>query len=100
MADGSIRNGYSIRVMNKEHTEKAFDLTVPGQAGQLSVLGQDGHGDGVRLRAPPDGVATYHVFLQLPRAAVTKEQSDLTFELKDADGGRVETFATIFRGPK
>ncbi len=100
MADGSIRNGYSIRVMNKEHTEKAFDLTVPGQDGQLSVLGQDGHGDSVRLRAPPDGVATYHVFLQLPRAAVTREQSDLTFELQDADGAPIGSFATIFRGPK
>ena len=71
-----------------------------GPDGRLSVLGQDGHGDGVRLRAPPDGVATYHVFVQLPRAAVTREQSDLTFELQDADGGPVGTFATIFRGPK
>ena len=64
------------------------------------MLGQDGHGDSVRLRAPPDGVATYHVFLQLPRAAVTREQSDLTFELQDADGGPAGSFATIFRGPK
>jgi hypothetical protein len=100
MADGSIRNGYAIRVMNKEHVEKRYQLGVLGGGGRLSVLGQDGYGDTVTLLAPPDGVATYHVFLQLPRAAVTSELSDLTFELEVTDSGRRASFASVFRGPK
>jgi cytochrome c oxidase accessory protein FixG len=100
MSDGSIRNGYGIRVMNKEHAEKAYSLAVEGGGGRLSVLGQDGYGDTVTLLAPADGVATYHVFLQLPREAVKGQLSDITFELKDTDSGRVEKFSSVFRGPK
>ena len=35
LADGSIRNGYSLRMMNKAHGE-AFELTVPAMDGQLT----------------------------------------------------------------
>lgn len=100
MADGSIRNGYVIRVMNKAHQEKTYALSAKGVDGILSVLGQDGRGEAVKLVAPPDGVATYHVFLQLPRAAVTSELSDLTFVLEDTDTEQATEFRSVFRGPK
>jgi hypothetical protein len=54
----------------------------------------------VTLAAPADGVASHHVFVQLPRAAVPAEQNDLGLVLEDADTGNVTTYSTIFRGPK
>ena len=100
MTDGSIRNGYTIRVMNKEHVIKSYELgTAPGSA-HLAVQGVEGGGPAVPLSAPPDGVATYHVFVQLPRSEVPGEQNELELTLKDLGTGRVTTYGTIFRGPK
>ena len=100
MSDGSIRNGYMIRVMNKEHAPKSYELALRGAEGSIAVQGVEGHGPTATLTAPPGGVASHHVFVLLPRAAVTGEQSDLSLTLKDADTGTITTYDTIFRGPK
>jgi hypothetical protein len=60
----------------------------------------EGQGSTISLTAPPGGVASHHVFVQLPRAAVTGEQSDLTLTLQDTGSGTITTYDTIFRGPK
>lgn len=99
LADGSIRNGYTIRVMNKEHATKTFELALPAGDGRIAVQGREGEGASVSLTAPPGGVATYHVFVQLPRAAVTAAQSDLELTLRDLDKGTVAAHRTVFRGP-
>ena len=102
LSDGSIRNGYTIRVMNKSTRPKAFELAVAGHAGPAQRAGGE---DGPRRRcsaaAPPTASATYRVFLHLPREAVTREQSDLTF---DADAtptaARVRTLRHRLPGPE
>ena len=99
LADGSIRNGYIIRVMNKEHAEKDYLLSVQGN-GRLSVQGREGQSPSVPLAAPPDGLGTHRVFVQLPRQEVKDEQSPLTFLLEDIATGKVTSYRTIFRGPK
>ena len=65
-----------------------------------SVEGVEGAGETVSLAAPPDGVASYHVFVLLPRSEVPAERNDLELTLKDLDSGSVTTYGTIFRGPK
>jgi cytochrome c oxidase accessory protein FixG len=99
MSDGSIRNGYVIRVMNKEHAPKTWELGLSAADGRIAVQGAEGLGPTALLDAPPGGVASHHVFVQLPRAAVTGAQSDLTLTLKDQTTGKITSYPTIFRGP-
>ncbi len=100
MSDGSIRNGYVIRVMNKEHTAKSYELGVENADGRIAVQGAEGSGPTAILTAPPGGVASHHVFVQLPRAGVPDEQSELELTLKDLETGRITSYESIFRGPK
>ena len=100
MTDGSIRNGYTVRVMNKQHATKSYELGTSHGSARLAVQGVEGAGETVSLAAPPDGVATYHVFVLLPRSEVPGERNDLELTLKDLDSGSVTTYGTIFRGPK
>ena len=100
MSDGSIRNGYVIRVMNKEHAPKRYELGLTTTEGRIAVQGVDGQGATATLAAPPGGVASHHVFVQLPRATVTSDQTDLELTLKDLETGHITTYDTIFRGPK
>ena len=99
LADGSIRNGYVIRVMNKEHAVKDYLLSVQG-GGRVSVQGRDGQGEAVPLAAPADGLGTHRVFVQLSRQDLKAEQSPLTFLLEDTSTGKVSSYRTIFQGPK
>jgi polyferredoxin len=99
MSDGSIRNGYTVRLINKQRAERVFRLGAAGVDGRLSVVGQPSHGATLTLPVPPDGVATHRIFLQLPRAEVETEVNELTFQLEDPRSGKVATVDTIFRGP-
>jgi polyferredoxin len=99
LADGSIRNGYTVRLINKQRAPRVFRLGAAGVDGRLSVVGQPSHGATVTLPVPPDGVATHRFFLQLPRAEVEAEVNDVTFQLEDPRTGNVATVDTIFRGP-
>jgi cytochrome c oxidase accessory protein FixG len=99
LSDGSIRNGYTLRLMNMERAEKRFVLGVAGEEARINVLGQGGHGSTVTLAAPPDGVASYRIYVQLPRSAVTDEVQDITFTLEDLATGRSAEFESVFRGP-
>ena len=100
LADGSIRNGYTIKILNKERADRAYRLSVAGLAGaQLTVLGQDEPKPVVTLLAPPDGVGTHRVYLRLPRAAVKGEVMDIGLVLEDTVTGQQHRFETIFRGP-
>ncbi len=100
LADGSIRDGYTIKIMNKEHAEKSYRLSLAEGEGLLALAGEGGAGTALDLAAPPDGVGTHRVYLRLPREQVTAEVSNVAFLLTDTATGRSERFQTIFRGPK
>jgi cytochrome c oxidase accessory protein FixG len=100
LADGSIRNGYTLRVMNKARSGRAFQLGVAGADALLNLPGQAAHASTVTLLAPPDGVASHRVYVQLPPAQVPEEVNDITFVLTDTATGTANEFASVFRGPK
>ena len=100
LADGAIRNAYTFRLMNKEQSERSLQLAVPDTQARINVLGQEGHASSVTLLAPPDGMQSYRVFVQLPRSEVKGEVGDITFSLTDAITGKVSEFKSVFRGPK
>ncbi len=102
LSDGSIRNGYTIKILNKTLDSRSYLLGIEGlDAPSLTVVGQEGEGAGSAvLEAEPDSVASYRVFLRLPREAVEAELLSFTFTLTDADSGEVARNETVFRGPK
>ncbi|MDH3664085.1 MAG: cytochrome c oxidase accessory protein CcoG [Alphaproteobacteria bacterium] len=102
LADGSIRNGYTVKVLNRVREAKTYALTVEGLDGAtLSVLGlENGDDSAALLDAEPDQVSTYRLFVTAPSAAVTEAVQDLRVVLTDQDDQEAHSFDTIFRGPK
>ena len=101
LSDGGIRNGYTIKVINKSRGERTLTLTLEGIEGAaMRVVGQeDADSDHVTLAARPDGVATYRIYVRVPRGVVRGESMPVTFALRDAAGGEVAYHGTVFRGP-
>ncbi len=102
LADGSIRNGYTIKVLNQVREPKTYELTLKGLDGAtLKVLGlKNGGTQSTLLEAKPDQVSTYHIFVTAPAASVREAVQDLHVVLTDQNDGEAFGFETIFRGPK
>jgi cytochrome c oxidase accessory protein FixG len=101
LSDGSIRNGYTLKILNKVRDARRFDLSVeaPERAG-MQIVGLDRPDAGpVSLDAPPDGVATYQVYVRLPPVEGAAASQPLVFRLTDREGGRFVRYESIFRGP-
>ena len=102
LADGSIRNGYTVKVLNRVREPKTYALTLQGLDGAtLSVLGLDsGGGRSAELAGKPDQISTYRLFVTVPPTTNLEAVQDLTVTLTDQADEAVFSFETIFRGPK
>jgi cytochrome c oxidase accessory protein FixG len=99
LSDGSIRNGYTFKILNKIHEHRSYDLKVRGiQGAEVSAVGQ--HGDNPVFTANPDKLASYRVFVRVPRNALSSTSADITFVLTDKESGEVATYDSVFRGPE
>ena len=101
LSDGSIRNGYTIKILNMERAPRSFTLALENAgAAQLTVIGQEGAGGApALLTAKPDAVASYRVFVQRPKSEVTAASVPLSFVLTDTEGGETARHDSVFRGP-
>jgi polyferredoxin len=101
LSDGSIRNGYTVKILNKSHTPQDYELTLAGLAGAtLAVVGQEAEAaTRVSLLAKPDSVTSYRVFVTAPRAGNTAEALPFTMVLNQQPGGAGADHETVFRGP-
>lgn len=101
LSDGSVRNGYTVRLLNKVREQRHVVLAVDGLAGaKVKVAGRDEpEAEVVELKAAPDGVTTYHVFVRLPANATAQETTDFSFMLTDTASGLKAEHQTVFRGP-
>ena len=103
LSNGDIRNGYTVKVLNMSRSARSLSLDVEGLPGAtVAVGGATGAAvadDAAVLTAAPDSVATYQVFVRLPRTTITQEVTPITFRLSDGQG-ETATHETVFRGPK
>jgi polyferredoxin len=83
LSDGSIRNAYTLRLMNKAHEERVFTVDVTGLApAQIDAVGAEiVDADTLRVRVAPDQLREMRVLVTAPRG--TTASHDITFVLAD-----------------
>ncbi|MDX1575919.1 MAG: 4Fe-4S dicluster domain-containing protein, partial [Kiloniellales bacterium] len=101
LSDGSIRNGYTLKILNKARETRHFDLALERpMGGTMQIVGQDEAGVAARgLEALPDSVATYQVYVRLPAEDAAAATQPLVFLLTDRESGAQVRAESIFRGP-
>ena len=102
LSDGSIRNGYTLKILNKAQEMRLFTLSVRGLPDpEVTIVGQELAGeDEVVLYADSDAVKTIRVFVSVPREALAEPGTTFSFVVEDAEGGESAVRETVFRGPK
>ena len=103
MADGDIRNAYTIKILNKSHTSRSFHLAVKGLDGAgIGLVGvATGMGDvNPVMTVDPDELRAFRLLVTAPGRALSKEEIPIQFVLADINGAIDFATDTIFRGPK
>jgi len=102
LSDGSIRNGYTIKILNKSREARRFTLTLDTPSGAvLSAIGteQAEPGAPVVFTIPSNAVAGHQVFVQLPSDLLESDAMDVAFVLTEDAGGESVRYVSSFRGP-
>ena len=98
LSDGGIRNGYTVKVLNKLHQPREFSLEVRDLPGaQLSILGME---PGAKIRVTTDDLREVRVFVTVPRAELARLADAVTpfaLVVRDAASGHDTARVTRFQ---
>lgn len=88
LADGSLRNGYTVKISNKTRAPMQLHLSQQGLAGASMFLAgsQDAHADALSVSVPPDSVGEFRVFVKAPRQPGGQAVTTFDFVAAAVDG--------------
>jgi cytochrome c oxidase accessory protein FixG len=102
LADGSIRNGYTLKILNKLHDTRSFSLAIEGLGNaRLTLLGTDAAG-GAGVALLPDALREIKAYVVVPREQLGRMaggQQGFTFVVRDTTSGNETRRSTTFRSP-
>jgi cytochrome c oxidase accessory protein FixG len=94
LSDGTIRNGYNIKILNKTHQDRQYRLVVSGiDSLQIRVQGA-GNPDSTALPVFADSVGNFKVFVKA--SAQSQDREAVTFSLYDLDDDVQDVYQSVF----
>jgi cytochrome c oxidase accessory protein FixG len=101
LSDGSVRNAYAIRILNKTHETQNFVLTVSGLGdADVEVIGSAARsgGDPV-IDVGPDQTREFRVLITARQQLAPEASIPLTFTIVSSKGGTAVSARDHFLGP-
>ncbi|GIX09269.1 cytochrome c oxidase accessory protein CcoG [Elioraea sp.] len=101
LADGSVRNSYTLKIVEKRHHDRTLTLHLDGLPGAtLAGLGVDEARDRtIPLSVRPGSVATHRVHVFAPAGAPLPASMPVIFRLVEPDGREAARHASVFLAP-
>jgi len=101
LSDGQVRNGYTLRLINKAPVETTFVVTVAGPDGShLDIVGGAAAGDGrVHVTVDPDRTRELRALVTALPLPGGETSAPVVFRAVDAATGGVATADDTFRMP-
>jgi polyferredoxin len=97
LADGSVRNAYTVKVMNRAGAARTFAMRIEAPTGfSVRVIGMDGATLPVAVQVPPDRLRTLRVLVTVPDASLTRPSMPVSFIFTDAASGESRRNDTVF----
>jgi cytochrome c oxidase accessory protein FixG len=96
LADGAVRNAYTLKLMNRSSQARDLRLSVSGiKARQVKVIGDGEITSSVLLPVDADKVRTLRILVTVARADLAASH-DMTFTLADAEGREHRSVEAVF----
>ena len=103
LSDGSVRNTFTLRVLNKKYAARTFKITAQGIDGIVVTKLEGENKLEPTVTAPPDDTGVARVAVTIPPAALAKlpkgEIVPFTFSIEDTTDGSTVTRDVTFRKP-
>ncbi len=97
MSDGSIRNAYTVKIVNRENYTRELKITVEGRGAMtIGAVGEDVEGSLVTLDAPGDTVRSVRIFATLPKDEAHGNSIPVTIRVIDPATGEEALNPTVF----
>ena len=79
LSDGSVRNAYTVKILNKSSTAHSYRLSVSGIDARMAIIGNESQGP---ILVEPDGSESVRVTL----TAMKPGEGDVVFTASDETG--------------
>ncbi|MGE0222182.1 MAG: cytochrome c oxidase accessory protein CcoG [Acetobacteraceae bacterium] len=101
LADGSLRNGYTVKIINKAHVPVTFELTTQGLFGAVLTEADEGLGPAATLGLPvkADSIGTFRIYVTGQPHKLTDGSQSLDFLLRNTVSGETSQYQSLFMGP-
>lgn len=101
LSDGSIRNGYTVKILNKIHETRQFLIEVKGVKGaQAWIESGPPLGLPILVTVPADALSSYKLFVSAPSESLQDKSSDIDIVVADFESGETDVRTTSFKGPE
>lgn len=95
LSDGSVRNAYTVKVMNRGATQRDFQLAIEGPPGSSTkIIGIEDAKLPARITVDADRLRTLRVLVTVPSSSLTAPSVPIVFSI--AKGGETQSNATVF----
>ncbi len=97
LADGSVRNAYTVKVMNRARDARVFAMRIEAPAGFAArVIGMDGATLPIGIEVGPDRLRTLRVLVTVPEASLSNPSLPVAFVFTETASGESRRTATVF----
>ena len=102
LSDGSIRNGYTVKLLNMIPEPRTIVVTLEGLRGaEMNVVGMDQPADrSFAVEVEPDRLKTLKVFVRQPRENVAAQSQPFTFVVEDKSSTESDRYDATFDAPE
>ena len=97
LADGSIRNAYTVKLLNRTGRTRTFDLTIAAPQGFATrIIGMGDTLLPVPVTVDADRLRTLRVLLTVPEGRLHDDSETVTFTIRDQAGTESASRASVF----
>jgi cytochrome c oxidase accessory protein FixG len=102
LSDGSIRNGYTVKVLNMTTEPRTFELTIAGlpDATMTEAGSESGPTRAIAVDVEPDKLRSIKVFVTRPADKAAEGLTGFEFNVRDLGGSETGSATTDFYAPE
>ena len=101
LSDGSIRNGYTVKILNMTGSSRSFIVTIDGLPGTLKQSGSElPEGRELEITAKADKLVATKLFVRVPRSELQASRTPFDFRITAVDGKDETTAMVQFEAPE
>jgi polyferredoxin len=102
LSDGSIRNGYTVKLLNMIPQPRTIELTLEGlDGGEMSIVGMEqAPGRSFSIPVEPDRLKVLKVFVRQPTGEIKAPAQSFVFRIDDPASSESAEYTASFNAPE